>query len=57
MADRPRALERFKVLRIEDLGDKAHSFMETEYFSVAVARGDAGAFLATMLKGKESVVG
>jgi hypothetical protein len=57
MADGPRALERFKVLRIEDLGDKAHSFMEAEYFSVAVARGDTSAFLTAMLKGKESVVG
>ena len=42
--------------RIKDLGDKPHAFVQAEGGTVTIAGGDAGAFLTSMLEGKEAVV-
>lgn len=57
MADGPRAPDGFQVFLREHLGDKPHSLVETEGFSIAVARGDARTLLSAMLERKEAVVG
>jgi uncharacterized Zn-binding protein involved in type VI secretion len=56
MADGSVAMQRLEMRRVKDLGDKPHTFVQAKGGAVTIAGGDAGAFLAAMLEGKEAVV-
>ena len=57
MPERSLAFQAIEFLRAEDLGHETHVAMQLESGTGAVARDDAGAFLAPMLEREEPVIG